>query len=338
MPRIFIQASLCLSIALLIGCSKAPQEKLLQGKTMGTSWSVKVIEDGSSAEPITAAAIQARLDDIENALSNWIADSDVSRLNQMATGCLLVSEHTEAVATAANLIAQQSQGYFDATLSPLIELWGFGVQGEPPQEPSVAALEAAMAMIDYESVSTTERQLCKQKDATQVNYSAIAKGYAVDQLAALLTEQSYSNFLVEVGGELYGAGSKADGEFWTVGVEQPSYGFSQELYSTLHLNGEAVATSGDYRNFYELDSVRYSHIIDPKTGRPVAHSTASVTVIDDSAMVADAWATAILAAGPEQGMALAEQYRLKVLMILHEPEGFGQLSSSLWQQTVAGNE
>jgi len=301
---------------------------------MGTSWSVKLIQP---AEPgnenrINAQSIQSKLDDVENAMSNWKGDSDVSRFNKMPAGCLLVSKHTEKVANAAGIISQHSHGYFDVTLSPLIELWGFGVKGEPPVELSPETLKAAMSLSDYSALSTTERQLCKNRDDIRVNYSAIAKGYAVDQIAALLLEAGYTSFLVEVGGELYGAGIKVNGDAWKVGIEKPSYGVTQELYSTLALNEQAVATSGDYRNYYEIDSVRYSHIINPVTGRPVVHNAASVTVVHKSAMFADGWATAILAAGPTGGMQIAEDQRLKALMILHSGNGFETLASKAWSK------
>lgn len=311
---------------------------------MGTTWSVKLVQNDSSdneegggqTTALDASTIQARLDSVENAMSNWKSDSDVSKLNRMAAGCLLVTAHTEKVATKALVIEQQSHGYFDASLSPLIELWGFGVQGEPPREPSQESLRHMLNEQQGARVSVAERQLCKNIDNLQVNYSAIAKGYAVDQVAELLKEAGYKNFLVEVGGELYGLGSKLTGEAWKIGIEKPSYGFNQALYSTLELSDKAVATSGDYRNYYEVDSVRYSHILNPKTGRPVQHSAASVTVIHDSAMVADGWATALLAAGPETGMQLADELKLKVLMILHDGDGFKELVSTEWLEMFAG--
>lgn len=303
---------------------------------MGTSWAIKLIQEPESAV-IEHQRIQGRLDEIEQAMSNWVEDSDVSRFNRMTQGCLLVSEHTERVASMANIVSEKSHGYFDATLSPLIELWGFGVVEEPPEEPSADLFNQIMSETGFSNVLTTERQLCKQRDQIAVNYSAIAKGYAVDQLAELIIEAGYSSFLVEVGGELYGQGTKPKGDNWKVGIEKPGYGFTQELYSTLELNGVAIATSGDYRNYYEIDSVRYSHIINPKTGRPVSHRAASVTVISESAMVADAWATALLAAGPVEGMQMAEEHQLVVLMILHadtkdqvNEQGFEQLISSSW--------
>ena len=336
--KAFEKAPGFLLAVMLAACSDTSEELNFHGSGMGTSWAVKVIQNPSTAAKIDALSIQARLDGVDRAMSNWQGDSDVAKLNNMPAGCLLVSEHTGKVATAANHISKASHGYLDVTLSPLIELWGFGVEDEPAGEPSPGLVASAMALGDYTQLSIAGRQLCKSRDETQVNYSAIAKGYAVDQIAGLLRESGYQQFLVEVGGELYGLGVKTNGEPWKVGIERPSYGLTQELYATLELNDMAVATSGDYRNYYEIDSVRYSHVINPRTGRPVQHNAASVTVVHRSAMVADAWATALLAAGPEEGLQLAEQNRLGVLMLLHDGQGFEELTSSYWFDGTTGHQ
>lgn len=323
---------LALAVFVLAACSESPQEILLQGSSMGTTWSVKLVTQPSSNVAVSSEQIQQRLDEVEEAMSNWMQESDVSRFNQRNEGCMHISEHTERVGRMSEQISLKSHGYFDPTVSPLIELWGFGVAGEPPEEPSEAALKQIREIYSYDYIWVIDGKLCKGIDDVQVNYSAIAKGYAVDQVAELMAEHGYQNYLVEVGGELYGVGKNISGNPWRVGIERPAYGLIQEVQSTLQLDAVGVATSGDYRNYYELNSVRYSHIINPKTARPVTHNAASVTVIHESTMVADGWATALLAAGAEQGMKLAEEHDLAVLMILRDGDGFKETYSSRWPQ------
>ncbi|MFX4228643.1 MAG: FAD:protein FMN transferase [Porticoccaceae bacterium] len=301
---------------------------------MGTNWSVKLINDRERGfqEQQLSKDIQTVLDRIESAMSNWRDDSDVSRFNRLSEGCLLVSEDTETVARASREISEQSEGYFDPTVSPLIEIWGFGVREQPPEEPDAEQLQAALDNTGYRYFSVDERQLCKTNASIHLNFSAIAKGYAVDEVANLLASRDIDRFLVEVGGELYGEGSNIHGESWSVGVETPDYGWPQGVYSILNLDGNAVATSGDYRNYYVLNGQKFNHILNPRTGRPVAHGAASVTVIHESTMLADGWATALLAAGPEEGIRLANNAGVAAYMILREQDHFISTQSQFWPE------
>lgn len=332
--RVYKQIFLLSIFLLLAACSRAPEEQLLSGSTMGTSWTVKIINDGKaslSGEQLSKD-IQTALDRVEAAMSNWRDDSDVSRFNRLPEGCLLVSADTEIVARASLKISKQSEGYFDPTVSPLIEIWGFGVQEQPPEEPDAELLQAVLADTGYGYFSVDGRQLCKTNANIHLNFSAIAKGYAVDEVAALLAAREINRFLVEVGGELYGEGQNIQGELWSVGVETPDYGWPQGAYSVLHLDGNAVATSGNYRNYYELDGQKFNHILNPRTGRPVVHGAASVTVIHESTMLADGWATALLAAGPEEGIRLANNAGIAAYMILREQDNFVSTQSRFWPE------
>ncbi len=305
---------------------------------MGTSWSVKYIGNQEVTQEELTAEIQTELNRIEAAMSNWQEDSDVSKFNRLSQGCLLVSEDTVTVARASQTISQLSDGYFDPTVSPLIEVWGFGVGNQPPEEPEPELLESLLANTGYENFSVSDRQLCKNDADTHLNFSAIAKGYAVDQVADVLISNNIDRFLVEVGGELYGLGENSQNENWSVGVETPSFGWPQGVYSILHLNGNAVATSGDYRNYYELGDHTYSHILNPRTGRPVIHNAASVTVIHESTMMADGWATALLAAGPEEGIRLANKAGISAYMILRDGEEFTSTQSQYWPESTNNRE
>ena len=314
---------------------------------MGTHWSVKLVIASDSEQQafqsisgdLIQQQIQNSLDSVEQAMSNWLEDSDISRFNRLPNGCMLVSEHTDRVASTAVDISLASGQLFDPTVSPLIELWGFGVAESSalPTTPNPTQITSALEHVGANRWSRTELQLCKSIDQLQLNLSAIAKGYAVDEVAALLSGQGFGNFLVDVGGELSAMGQNADNQFWNVGIEKPAAGFGGALQSSLRLKNIGIATSGDYRNYVELDGVHYSHIIDPKTGYPVRHDLVSVTVLHASVMVADAWATALLVAGAEQGLKLAEQQQLAVYMV-RNPKGtseFSALASSSWERYQA---
>ena len=299
---------------------------------MGTSWSVKVnAKTGFNAE--LNQAIQAELDLIDNLMSNWKDNSDINRFNRSElNSCTEVSSSTLAVVLLAQRISSLSNGAFDISIGPLIDLWGFGTEILASDEaPDDEEIKKVLDTTGIEHMYLTDTELCKRNTPIHLNVSGLAKGYAVDRVANLLQEQGFSNYLVEVGGELRGQGVNGRGKVWTVGVEQPNdeLGANQVL-TAVQLKDGAVATSGDYRNFYTLENQRYSHIIDPTTGYPVTHNAASVTVRANNSIEADAWATALLVLGPETGIEVADKKDLAVLMILRNSNGFDTVTSESW--------
>ena len=299
---------------------------------MGTSWSVKVnAPTGFNAE--LNQAIQAELDLIDNLMSNWKDNSDINRFNRSElNSCTEVSSSTLAVVLLAQRISSLSNGAFDISIGPLIDLWGFGTEILASDEaPDDEEIKKVLDTTGIEHMYLTDTELCKRNTPIHLNVSGLAKGYAVDRVANLLQEQGFSNYLVEVGGELRGQGVNGRGKVWTVGVEQPNdeLGANQVL-TAVQLKDGAVATSGDYRNFYTLENQRYSHIIDPTTGYPVTHNAASVTVRANNSIEADAWATALLVLGPETGIEVADKKDLAVLMILRNSNGFDTVTSESW--------
>jgi len=322
-----------LFLAALAGCdSSLPIEVKYRGQVMGTSWSVNVNSALGYDEELNQA-IQNELDLVDGLMSNWKAESDISRFNDSAlNSCTKVSTSTLAVVLFAQRISSLSDGAFDISLGPLIDLWGFGngeVGGE--MHPSEGDIEAALAVTGINHLYLTDTELCKRNTPIHINVSGLAKGYGVDRVASLLSEQGFDNYLVEVGGELRGQGVSGRGVVWTVGVEQPTDGLGVgQVLAAVELKDGALATSGDYRNFYTLDDQRYSHIIDPTTGYPVTHNLASVTVRANTSIEADAWATALLVVGPEAGMIIAEQKNLAVFMVLRNQQGFDVLASQSW--------
>ncbi len=308
---------------------------------MGTQWMVRIVNNDESLAhiPATKQGLQNILDQIEHSMSNWIGDSEVSRFNRYPAGCMSISALTREVIQLGLAVSEASEGYFDPTLEPLVDAWGFGVSDTGGRVPSAIEIQKAQQNTGYQSVHLKGDSLCKNNANTRLNLSAIAKGYAVDQLATYLQDSGHRRFLVEVGGELYGLGTNQHGQVWRVGIERPGYTMNRELQDRVQLSGMGIATSGDYRNYYEHNGQRYSHILNPRTGYPVRHQAASATVLSANTAVADAWATALLAAGPEEGIRIANQADIAAMILVHSGEAFEPLFSQNWPQTfrITGN-
>ncbi len=295
------------------------------GETMGTTWSVKAINDEALSpeqELALSLTLGHTLDGVNDAMSTWQDDSELSRFNQHAsTEPFPLSEETLSVFRAAASVSEQSGGAFDVTIAPVVDAWGFGVD-DPLRGPTDAEAAILMASVGMEKLTIDEEAgtVTKAHPELTADLSAIAKGYGVDAVAASLEKLGYSEYLVEVGGEIRAQGLSGRGVLWQIGNEQPD-AERGVLHSVLPLDNTGMATSGDYRNYIEQDGVRISHTIDARTGRPITHTLASVTVLHDSAMTADALATAINVLGPEEGHALAESLNLPVLMLIRTAPG-----------------
>ncbi len=289
---------------------------------MGTSYTVKVVADLSAAEEerLETAVIEA-LGSVNQRMSTYLADSELSRLNRFrGSEVFALSEESLEVFRLAREISRRSGGAFDITVGPLVNAWGFGPEGVPPVPPSQEELERILPHIGFELLELVPEGVLKRDPEVVGDLSAIAKGYAVDQVVRVLEESGVSRFMVEVGGEVRTAGEAPSGGPWRIGIEGPTPA-GRSLYRVLPLTGQAVATSGDYRNFYEVDGERFSHTIDPKTGRPVEHAGASVSVVTEDCASADAWATALLVLGPRAGFDLAVEENLAALFLVYEGDG-----------------
>ena len=328
--------STCL-FALLLGCADAPPPEPplvgLDGRTMGTSWSVRIAAapDGFDAQALKMS-IEERLAAVNALMSTYDPGSQLSQFNQAPPDVWypVDPELLEVVATAAAL-SERTDGAFDATVGPLVNLWGFG-PGEIVDRSAVPAdveVSAAMARTGFARLEMRTDPPALRKDGRlYVDLSAIAKGYGVDVMADLIEAAGVDRYLAEIGGELRARGRNARGVPWQVGIEVPDANRRGVAREAVGLPTGAVATSGDYRNFFMVDGVRYSHTIDPQTGRPVAHDVASVTVIHPSAMWADGWATALNVAGAERGLAIAEAEDLPVSFLLYRDDGLEEIASS----------
>ncbi|MEL7027575.1 MAG: FAD:protein FMN transferase, partial [Pseudomonadota bacterium] len=288
----------------------------LVGRTMGTTYAIKVVDHNRAlTESHVKAAVDTALAETNAALSNWDRGSDVSKFNASAsTAPQPVSTSLYEVASAANDVRLASEGRFDIGLGPLIELWGFGANGSAGVTPADADIDAVLAQIGSNRPSLADGKITKAVAENELFLSAIGKGYGVDRVAQALRGLGAEDFMVEIGGDLVTSGRNVDGLPWQIGIETSEV-FDRGIQQVVGLKNHGMATSGDYRNYFEADGVRYSHILDATTGRPVTHRTASATVVTENAMLADAWATAMLVLGTVKGLEIAKAHDLAVLFI-----------------------
>lgn len=298
----------------------------IRGPIMGTTYSVKldVPELVGEARERVEAVVEARLDEVNGLMSTYDSASELSRFNRhRSTDPYPLSTATLEVLQVAQDVSARTGGAFDVTVGPLVDAWGFGAPGQPPSAPPPDVLAELTARVGYEGLTLDPGNgtVAKAVPDLEVDLSAVAKGYAADRVVQALDSLGYARVLVEVGGELRAGAPKADGTPWRVAIETPDRA-TRTIYGVVELVRLGIATSGDYRNFYELDGVEYAHLIDPRTGLPVRHSGASVTVIHPRAAVADAWATGLSLLGPDEGFQVAEREGFAALFITRDGDGF----------------
>ncbi len=313
-----IIAVLLLAI-LLVGCTDQPT--VFDGKTFGTSYHIVVADD--LAEPAQVHhAIKQRLVEIDAVFSTWKVDSAISRLNANPTLGEWIPTTAELVdlLVRGKQISEQTDGAFEQTIAPLVRLWGFGsskVAIDGSNAPTLQQINAAKSIIGSEMYMLQQHgSFVKKLKPVVFDLSAIAKGYAVDEISTVLIEFAAPNHLVEIGGEIVARGSKF-GSAWRVAIEQPEAS-NREIQVVVPLTNTAMATSGDYRNYYVRDGERYSHIIDPRSGRPIHHRLASVTVLAETCWQADALATAFMVLGVEKSRQIANQLNVGIYMLEHD--------------------
>jgi thiamine biosynthesis lipoprotein len=318
-----------------------PDRALLRGPTMGTDFTI--VLPGKSADLDRAelerlqAQIDAELAAVNAEMSTYLVSSEISRFNRAPVGKLVeVSPHLLEVVRLAKQVSEQSNGAFDVTVAPLVDEWGFGPDKSERTEPTperIAELQAWIGDAKLE-LDTAAGTLRKQVAGLRVDLSAIAKGHGCDRVAALLEAAGHDDYMVEIGGELRLRGQSPSGEGWTVAIERPTGDVAavRTVHTMLELTDVAMATSGDYRNYWTQGSTRYSHTIDPRTGRPITHALASVTVlVPESAALADAWATALDVLGPDEGLALANRLDLAAYFLVRTEAGFEVRASAAFQ-------
>ena len=323
----------------LAGCGDERAGGLISlgGETMGTSYSVKFRD---LPRGLDRAALAGEIDDIletvNRQMSTYRPDSELSRFNGTAAGIWTpLSDDTRSVIEEALRISRLTAGAFDPTIGPVVDLWGFGPGGKQESPPGSKDLAAAREAVGFAKIETRRDApaASKQDAGVRLDLSGVAKGFSVDKLAEHLEARGIGNYLAEVGGELRASGQGPEERPWRVGIEKPT-AMPGDLQRVVDLNGEALATSGNYRIFFQWDGRHYSHIINPRTGRPVDHELASATVVAATTMEADALSTSLLVLGPEAGMKLATEQDIAAFFITGNGGSFAEMASPAFERRI----
>lgn len=329
---------LCCALA---GCAAPPRaalpETLLAGETMGSAWTVKLAGELPAPAEELRAGVQARFDAVDHALSTYRPDSALSRFNRDTSGDWVdVDGELAAVMDYARTLAELSDGAYDLTVGPLVNLWGFGPDPARREAPEVSTIEAARARVGWRKLevdATAHR--ARKEPGVYVDLSSLGKGRGVDRVAEYLEARGVTNYLIDLSGKLRAHGVNARGMPWRVAVERPGpddpSGRASLVPATVALDDESIATAGDYRRFFETGGQHYSHIIDPRTGYPVAHATLSSTVVAADGMQSDALATVFMAMAPEAALELADRLNARTLLIGRSGDGIRLAPSAAWR-------
>ena len=316
--------------------ARSKQQYTLTGQTMGTVYKIKYITDEKASPKFWQKRVEVRLSEINRRLSMFDPDSELSRFNMSPPGSFgPISDEFFTIIQTAESLHRMTGGAWDGTIKPLVDLWGFGTQTPPDHLPETQVIRRALSNTGFHHIRITpDNRLAKSHPVT-LDLGSIAKGYGVDALAQLFIREGIKDLLVEIGGELYGSGRNKKGQFWSVGISRPEADFTrQRLYKIIRLDHRAIATSGNYRNFYERNGRIYSHIIDPKTGFPVTNEIVSASVISSDCTFADGLATALMVMDVQDGIDLVNTLKGTECLIVqkkgdrfidHTSENFDQL-------------
>lgn len=336
--RAFALPILIVLTAIIVFTSPKEQEEIhLTGPTMGTTYNVKyVVSPDDSENQLKPAYVQTQIDElligINALMSTYDPDSELSRFNQhKSTQAFPLSQETLFVLKEAKRLGELSGGVLDVTVGPLVNMWGFGPDAKPETAPDASQIAEVKQRIGLEKLNILNGSASKSHPDLYVDLSTIAKGYAVDRVAEYLQSLSFDNYLIEIGGEMRVSGTKANGLQWRIAVEKPITS-ERAVQSVISVGQNAVATSGDYRNYFEENGVRYSHLIDPTTGSPISHNLVAVTVVHPSSMTADGLATALNVMGKDLALQLAEEQGLDVMLITRESGDFKAYTSGKFEQ------
>ncbi|MFM8333689.1 MAG: FAD:protein FMN transferase [Candidatus Methylumidiphilus sp.] len=329
-------AALTITALFLSACQPGGGETELSGAAQGTTYHIKMVLAGLEAKPdALRKSVEELFADIDAKLSNYREDSEISVLNrQKTTGWLPVSREIVELLAIAKVVHAKSGGCYDLTIKPIFDLWGFS--RHETKVPAQADIDRVLAHVGLDKVEldAEHARLRKTDPDVAIDLSSIAQGYTVGRVAKLLEAQGIHNYMAEIGGEMKVKGRKANGEEWRIAIEKPTP-FSREVQKILSIpqqNGVAIMTSGTYRNFFEEQGRVYSHIINPKTGKPVDHNLLSATVLHEDPTWADAWSTALLCLGEARGYEAAEADQLRAMFIYHEGKELRERLSSAWEK------
>lgn len=297
---------------------------------MGTYYSVKVYTDEDPA--LLKTQVETVLQEVNQVFSTYIEDSEISLINKQ-NGKIKITPVFQEVLELSFKINKESQGAFDPTVGPVVNLWGFGPNKERI-EPSKEQIAKALSSIGLEKLKLENNKLIKPTKDIYIDFSAIAKGQGVDDLGLVLESRGIKNYLVEIGGEVRARGKKENGESWLIGIEKPSEKLGESIQKVIKLNDLSIATSGGYRNYLKYGDHIFTHTINPKTGYPITHKLVSVSVLDPSCAKADAWATAFMVLGDEKGLEIANRFGLKAYFLVKTKQGFLEKVSDSFKENL----
>ena len=318
-----------LMLAALAGCEKPVVESPMveiHGRTMGTFYGVKVVGDFPGGQQALQTQVDSLLKHYNDEISTYDPNSSLSKFNQQQTSTPFpVSQEMADIVISALRVGQRTQGVLDVTIGPLVNLWGFGPDKRPIKTPTEEQITAARQRVGIQhlhvDVSADHAALRKDVPNIYVDLSTIGEGFGADKVAEFLESRGVHNYLVEIAGASRSRGVNAKGDPWKLAIQKPTDELD-EVQAIIKPDGRAISTSGSYRNYYELDGKRYSHIIDPATGKPITHRLVSATVITPTSLEADGLDTALMVMGPEKAMAFAKQQRLAVYLVIKTDKGF----------------
>ena len=328
-----------LLILSVFSCSKSKRDNFdIKGNTMGTYYLVKIVNP-----PIDMTLkklkneIEITLIDINQKMSNWDTFSEISILNKnKSLQPIKISEDLSTVINAANTINLKSNGFLDITLDPLIELWGFGYTKNKKYVPTNKEIQNALQFVNQKKfiqLNFKNNTITKVQKEVSINLSSIAKGYGIDMIGKKLNKLGIENYLIDIGGDILTHGVNSKNQNWVIGIENPNLK-KKLIKEIVNVTNKGIATSGDYKNYYKENGKQYSHIINPNTGKPIRHQTKSVTVVHNNAMIADGWATALLAMGSLKGLKLSEEQNIAVLFISKQNNQLVKIKSSQFKKLI----
>lgn len=339
----FIAVAMAFSLA---ACKKDPEVITLSGKTMGTTYHVKYIDDGSISENSqkTHEQIDAILKDVNAKMSTYIKDSELSKFNQnqQVNTPIEISPDFAKVLAEAIRLNKVTEGALDVTVGPVVNLWGFGPENRPERQPTAEQLAERQAWVGIDKItldmSGKTPTLTKSIPQVYIDLSSIAKGFGVDQVAEKLEQLNAQNYMVEIGGEIRAKGKNIEGKPWQIAIEKPNQTGERAVENVIGLNNMAMATSGDYRIYFEENGQRFAHEIDPKTGYPIQHHLASITVLAPTSMTADGLSTGLFVLGEEKALEVAEKNDIAIYLIMKTQNGFETKMSSAFKRLTETKE
>ena len=311
-------------IIITSGCGLR-KEAVLTGRTMGTSWRVKVIISYFDTSKNLDDAINHRLQEINRSMSLYEKQSEIINFNaHRSSDKFKVSDDFMSVLLTGKRLYEETNGAWDATIRPVVNLWGFGDTGREKKVPNEQSIKQNLSHVSFDSIKILDNNFLVKTDPDMtLDFGSIAKGFGVDEIADLIRSKGYSDFIVEIGGEVYASGARLDGKHWRIGINMPDKDSDfSDIYKVIIVSEKAVATSGNYRNFFEKKEKLYSHVIDPRTGMPCDNGVVSVSVIAGSCTYADGLATALMIMGHTEGIDLVDKKKgVECLIIVKEEDG-----------------